>query len=346
MTKHNMTEWLQELEADPNQVDSKLHRSTKKANNNKKTLSKPVIDAELAALIAQDNQASNFNFTYQASRHERQWLLASLGSFYEHHWIDDVLRLVKSGKEASVYLCRANPSVNEEFLAVKVYRPRMLRNLKNDALYREGRTDLDADGNQIFDHKLLNAIRKRSAYGQEIRHTSWLEHEYTTLQRLHTAGADVPKPYACEANAILMSYIGEEGFSAPVLSSIHLRKEEARFLFKRVLRNVNIMLDNGIIHGDLSAYNILYWEGKITLIDFPQVVSPGQNLNALRIFERDLARVCEYFKHQGVPTPPHKLVVDLWTAHHYRITPEVHPALLDDQDEGDVAYWKALQEKG
>ena len=84
----------------------------------------------------------------------------------------------------------------------------------------------------------------------------------------------------------------------------------------------------------------VYWEGDITLIDFPQVVSPKINRNAFSIFQRDVTRVCEYFAKQGVSANPRKLAVDLWTKHGYRTGPEIHPRLLDADDERDRALWQ------
>jgi RIO kinase 1 len=137
-----------------------------------------------------------------------------------------------------------------------------------------------------------------------------------------------------------MSYIGEEEMAAPVLHAVRLTRAEAKPLFDRVIRNIEIMLAHRRVHGDLSAYNILYWDGEISLIDFPQAIDPDQNRNGYRIFERDVTRICEYFTRQGVACAPHRLAADLWTAHNYRLMPEIHPSLLDEQDERDVALWK------
>ena len=87
----------------------------------------------------QDDSRLNFQFTYKAARFEEWWLLDSLGDFYEHKWISDVLTRVKGGKEASVYLCRSDSLEGTRLTAAKVYRPRSLRNLKNDGQYRNGR---------------------------------------------------------------------------------------------------------------------------------------------------------------------------------------------------------------
>jgi RIO kinase 1 len=322
----------------PSGRNGKPHRKPKR--------SPPEILAELAG--AEDDRQV-FEFTYQASRHERGWLVNSLGSFYQQHWLDDVLRLVKGGKEASVYQCIANPAMSGRqrlLLAAKVYRPRQFRQLRNDHLYREGRQNLDSEGHTIVDGGMLHAMHKRTEYGKQLLHTSWIEHEYQTLQILHAAGADVPAPYASGGNAILMAYIGGEDLPAPPLSDLSLTPQEARPLFERLLYNIEIMLANGRVHADLSAYNILYWEGQITLIDFPQAISPRENRNAYAIFERDLRRVCEYFERQGVPSRPRELAARMWTAFKYALRPEVDPALLDGEDAQDRAYWQKTIDRG
>src|SRR5512142_3270828 len=98
---------------------------------------------------AQTDTRNDFQFTYQPARFEEWWLLTSLSEFYEHKWIGDVLRRVKSGKEASVYQCQAGPAVGAGLAAAKVYRPWSLRNMRKDHLYRQGRADLDDEGRLI-----------------------------------------------------------------------------------------------------------------------------------------------------------------------------------------------------
>jgi RIO kinase 1 len=301
---------------------------------------KPPAAAVIPGLAEAPDRSGEFNFTYKASRHEAVWLNASLGGFYEDQWVEDVLQMVKGGKEASVYLCQSNLDVIPAPLAAaKVYRPRMLRALKRDHEYREGRADLDSDGRQILDGGMLHAISKRSAYGQELRHSSWIEYEFQTLTALHAAGADSPEPYARANNAILMEYIGDEDGPAPTLNTVDLSRSEARSLFERVLRNIDLLLTHNRVHGDLSAYNILYWDGEITLIDFPQVIDPRTNHQAYRIFERDVTRICEYFAGQGLRADGRRLAAQIWQAHGQRIDPEVHPAFLDADDPQDRKAW-------
>ena len=288
----------------------------------------------------QADTRDRFKFTYKAARFEEGWLLQSLGNFYEHQWISDVLRRVKGGKEASVYLCRAGSAIPTDLVAAKVYRPRSLRNLKNDHVYREGRGNLDDEGHIILDDGMQHAMQKKTEYGKRLLHQSWIAYEFTAMQALCGAGADVPVPYEMADNAILMSFIGDSDGCAPALSEVSLERSEARRLFERVLGNLEILLAHEYIHGDLSAYNILYWEGTITLIDFPQVISPDTNRNAFAIFRRDVARICEYFAKQGVAAEAGKLAAELWTKHGYRIQQEVHPRLLDADDERDRALWQ------
>jgi RIO kinase 1 len=230
--------------------------------------------------------------------------------------------------------------VDVPLVAAKIYRPRMLRNLKNDQQYRTGRADLDASGNVIVDDGTLHAMQKRTAYGEEVRHQSWIAYEYKTLEGLHQAGADVPKPYAMEKNAILMSFVGDLSKAAPVLNSISLDLDEAKSLYERVVRNIDLMLTHGRIHGDLSAYNILYWNGDITLIDFPQVVLPDSNPTSWNIFFRDVTRICQYFSSQGVKCNARQLATSLWTSHGHKVVKEVDPKYLDPERPEDRKVWE------
>jgi RIO kinase 1 len=286
--------------------------------------------ASIAQFIqSQDDSRKSFEFTYHASRHEQGWLLAALGGFYERGWIADILRMVKGGKEASVYQCASGQAVPAPSLAAKVFRPRQFRNLKKDHLYRLDREVLDENGNRIVDLGMLKAQRKRSVYGEQIRHQSWLAHEFQALKTLHAAGADVPQPYEMGENAILMGFIGDDLSAAPTLNTVRLPQRQVKPLFERVLHNVELMLANEMVHADLSAYNILYWNGEITLIDFPQVISPLRHHSAFQIFSRDITRLCEYFNSQGLRTHPAQLAADLWLAHGYKLREEKHPDLLE-----------------
>jgi len=300
------------------------------------------LNQEQLTLVAAE-QDEQFRYTYQAGRLEAAWLYESLGYFHMMKWIDDILRVVKGGKEASVYLCKGNQTTGADYIAAKVYRPRKFRQLKNDHLYREGRQDLDGQGNAIINKGLLHAIAKKTEFGRELLHTSWLEHEFQTMQLLHEAGVDVPKPYASGNNAILMDYFGDEVMGAPTLNDVDLDHGEAKQLFERVLHNIDVMLAHNRVHGDLSAFNILYWDGEIVLIDFPQAIHPDINQSAYKIFQRDVVRVCEYFARQGVRSNPYKLASDLWQRHHHSFTPQINHKILQEDRDDERGLWESLR---
>jgi len=264
--------------------------------------------------IVADEQA--FTPTFSSSRHEREWILSYLGGFYNEQVITDVLARVRGGKEANVYCCQAFPSLGVDLLAAKIYRPRMLRNLRNDAMYREGRRVIDESGKGVQNDRELHAVRKGSSYGKELSHISWLGHEYQTLELLHKAGADVPRPYASGPNTILMEYMGEAFSPAPTLNEVRLpSRAEARRIYERLIHNVDILLSCNRIHGDLSAYNVLYWGGEFRIIDFPQAIDPQDNRNAFQILRRDLTRLCEYFERYGLVSRPDSLARHMWQQH-------------------------------
>jgi RIO kinase 1 len=248
---------------------------------------------------------------------ESDWLVQHLLRFHQAGVITRVLRRVKGGKEANVYCCAAHPATGLEFVAAKIYRPRLLRSLRNDSQYRQGRPVLDSRGGVVGarDWRLHKAIAQGTHTGREAAQISWIEYEYQTMQRLYQAGADVPRPVRHGEYAILMEYLGELSVSAPTLNLVHLDLDEAPSLFERLLRNVEIMLSQHVIHGDFSAYNVLYWEGQVKIIDFPQVVDPSQNQDAYALFQRDVERLCQYFARYGVSTQPGRLARDLWNRH-------------------------------
>lgn len=298
-------------------TDRRARRNRKPRVQSKPKIAKSTIARGLADEVA--GLEGGFETTYQPSRHEEGWLLDSLRSFYQEDYISDVVAVVKGGKEASVYRCEATENSGEQWLAAKVYRPRMFRNLRNDAMYRQGRAVLSHSGQAVKqnEHRIMRALGKKTTFGQQVAHTSWLMHEFSILEALHLAGASVPKPFAANNNAILMEYIGGEHVPAPTLNQFRLDRSEARACFAETLRNIELMLSNGVIHGDLSAYNILYWEGSIVVIDFPQVTNcytaTGQiNRNARFILGRDIQRVCDYFARCGVKQDANAILDRLW----------------------------------
>jgi RIO kinase 1 len=233
-----------------------------------------------------------------------------LEAFFDRGLIQDVFGIVKTGKEASVYCCQAGPGLDHdvELVAAKIYRARQYR-FKNDAVYQEARArELGLRGSA------LRAFEKRrkSDTGRQVQNSTWIHHEYSTLEELYEAGADVPRPYAAAGDAILMEYLGDEDGAAPQLNRVNLEPDEAEPLFRRLIDNVELWLSNNRVHGDLSPHNILYWQGGLRVIDFPQAVDPRFNHHARDLLARDVANVCRYFEAYGVDCSADRIAYDLW----------------------------------
>ncbi|GHO95907.1 hypothetical protein KSF_059550 [Reticulibacter mediterranei] len=255
-----------------------------------------------------------FHPTFLASQRDASWVLSSLSQFYEEDLITDVVHMVKSGKEASVYCCTAHPSTGKEYLAAKVYRPRMFRSLRNDAIYRESRIQHGGEGQTIRGNRGRRGLMRKNEQGRALQISSWIEYEFETQRQLYQRGARVPEPISQIGNAVLMEYIGAVNEPAPLLREVVLDKEEAPLLFESIMHDIEVCLACDRIHGDLSAYNILYWQGSVTLIDFAQAVDPGHNSEAaFALFLRDIERVCYYFARYGVAANPVVLATEIWT---------------------------------
>jgi RIO kinase 1 len=231
--------------------------------------------------------------------------MSSLRHFFDVGLVTDVLHVIKSGKEATVYCCKAGRSVAPELLAAKVYRPRAFRSFKNDAIYQQPRV--------ITDARLARAYRNKTRTGRNVQFATWVSHEYETLKLLHAAGSDVPKPFAQSRQAVLMEYVGDSHSAAPLLKGASLSSHEARHLFDVVTANVELWLANNRVHADLSPFNVLYWNGEVKVIDFPQAVDPRINQSAFALLLRDVENVCRYFSRYGINGNPRKLAADLWT---------------------------------
>lgn len=258
-------------------------------------------------------------------------LLTQLEPFVERGLIEDVAGMIKTGKEASVYCCRAGAAAldllrddprsysatssvgSQVFVAAKVYRGQQYR-FKNDAVYQEARArELGLRGSA------LRAFEKRrhSATGRAVQSGTWQHREYECLETLYEAGADVPRPLAAAESAILLEYFGDEEDAAQQLNRVRLGGEEAEALFLRVINNVELMLAMNLVHGDLSPHNILYWQGEIRIIDFPQTTDPRFNSHCYDLLSRDVQNICRYFDSQGVETDAGSLTADLWRRFQY-----------------------------
>jgi RIO kinase 1 len=209
---------------------------------------------------------------------------ARLQEMIDEGIIDDVLGRLLSGKEASVFVVGRGDDV----CAAKVYKAREGRTFKNVAAYVEGR-------NQTRNSRNKRAMQKKSRYGQELLETSWREAEHNALQAAFNAGVRVPEPFFLYEEVLLMELVvDEEGDPAPRLADFDLNAEVAGLLHHEAFLQVRRLLMAGLIHGDLSAFNILVAHDGLTLIDLPQIVDAASNNDAAELLARDLRNLTEH----------------------------------------------------
>jgi len=237
---------------------------------------------------------------------EEATLLASFGG---RGLITEVVDTIGDGKEATVYLCRAHPSTDEQWCVAKVYRAQKFRAFSNAASYN--------DGTGRLDKRMARAMKKRTAVGQRLIHHEWVAREWETLCVLADAGADVPEPYESSPDAILMEYVqagdGPDGEPAPLLCQAELGRGEARELFACAMHNVELFLRCDRVHGDLSGYNILYTGDGLRIIDLPQAVDPRSHPGARDLLFRDVDHVCRQFARFGVREDARRIASRLWS---------------------------------
>jgi RIO kinase 1 len=218
--------------------------------------------------------------------------------------IDEILYPVKSGKEATLFCAHGGRRAPAELVAVKVYKPQQFRSFRNDSVYQEGRV--------ILDSRARRAAAKRTRFGREVQSTRWTNHEYETLRVLARAGSNVPRPLGQAAGAIAMEWIGGSDAPAPQLKELRFSGAEALRFFEQIVGDVELWLACNVVHGDLSAYNILFDGQRLVTIDFPQACDPRTNGNAPRLLARDLDNVCRYFARFGVEADGGAIADDLW----------------------------------
>ena len=223
-----------------------------------------------------------------------------LQHLYERGHLTELVGELKSGKEATVYLARGPQGL----LAAKVYSDMAVRSFKNDQVYRQGR--------YLSSKRIKKAIEQRSRTGMKAQQALWIMHEYTQLWEFYKAGLSVPRPIvgpgvediAGAGRVVLMSFVGDEAGAAPRLADVKLELETAENAFAQSLDIMVDLLKLGKVHGDYSTYNLLWWEGRVVAIDFPQVVDIEENPEAWDLLSRDVRSLCKSFKPFGVEAEP------------------------------------------
>ena len=198
--------------------------------------------------------------------------------------VDAVMRQLMSGKEAMVYVVRCG----EDIRCAKVYKEANHRSFRQSAGYTESR--------KVKNSRRARAMEKGGRYGRKAQEDSWQSAEVAALYRLAAAGVRVPRPYNFADGVLLMDLVTDaNGNAAPRLNDLVLTAEQSREYHRTLITQVVRMLCAGVIHGDLSEYNVLVGSEGPVIIDLPQAIDAAGNNNARSMFERDIDNLTAYF---------------------------------------------------
>jgi RIO kinase 1 len=224
-------------------------------------------------------------------------------------YTDDPLGVLKSGKEAEIFVVERTSLDNERhcLLAHKRYRPRSVKSkgelealgfsrassFVNDHVYREGR--------RFRRSREQRAVERMTDHGKRILNERWMGFEHDVMTRVWEIGAPVPYPVGFSGDGMLLEYIGDESQAAPTLGQARLTKPEIASAAEQLVDGLRLLMEVGIVHADLSAFNLLWWDDRLSIIDFPQAVDLALNPHGLEFLQRDLDNVAGWFERRGVP---------------------------------------------
>jgi RIO kinase 1 len=228
------------------------------------------------------------------------WVVTSQGA------IDTDLGILKTGKEADVFLLeRADPLEPDGgvVMAAKRYRAPEHRSFHRSASYTEGRSMKRSRDNR--------ALKRKSTFGREVAAGEWAVSEWGALVRLWNLGLPVPYPVQIDGTEILMEWISVDGETAPRLAQTRPDPALLASYFDQLRDALTTMVQNGVVHGDLSAYNLLAAGERLVIIDLPQIVDLVGNTAGMDFLMRDCANICGWFRSRGLEVDEHDLFGEL-----------------------------------
>jgi RIO kinase 1 len=242
--------------------------------------------------------------------------------------VDEVVRQLMSGKEATVYVVRCG----QEIRCAKVYKEVEKRSFKQAVQYREGR--------KVRNSRRARAMEKGSSFGRNEQEKVWQNAEVEALYRLDNAGVRVPEPYGCFDGVLLMELVTDaDGFAAPRLADVVLTPEQAVIDHDKVIHFVKLMLCAGLIHGDLSEFNVLVDEHGPVIIDLPQAVDASANNNAKWMLERDVENMRLYYGQFAPQLLELKYAKEMWALYELgelNADAELIGEFVEDTESADV----------
>jgi len=225
--------------------------------------------------------------------------------------VDEVIRQLMSGKEATVYIVRCG----SEIRCAKVYKEADKRSFKQAVQYTEGR--------KVRNSRRARAMEKRSKFGRKQQEETWHNAEVDALYRLASAGVRVPQPYGCFDGVLLMELVTDgDGQVAPRLNEVSLSEDQALEDHALVMQYVTRMLCAGLVHGDLSEFNVLVDEFGPVIIDLPQAVDAAANNHAQSMLERDIGNMTAYYAQFAPELADTKYAKEIWALYEEG---ELHP---------------------
>ena len=242
--------------------------------------------------------------------------------------IDEVITQLMSGKEASVFMVRCGAKIR----CAKVYKEATNRSFKKAATYQEGR--------KVRNSRRARAMEKGSRYGRRQQEETWQNAELDALYKVSAVGVRVPETYGCVNGVLLMELItDEEGYVAPRLGDVSMTQEQAIEDHGVMMQYIARMLCAGIVHGDLSEFNVLVDQYGPVIIDLPQAVDASSNNNAEEMFHRDVNKIRDYYGLFAPELLSTRYASEIWSVYSEGgLSPEtiLTGRFQDDTEEADV----------